>query len=108
MRGLEITTAVLAGALALGVGAARAATVTIPAGSEMTLTGDIKLGVGDSFVAGDASGARCVIHGGGHKIATPVGKVWTGSFTMVNCDVDGLGIPRDAAIDLDGGMDVTI
>lgn len=104
-----IATLVLVLVVLFGAGApARAADIVVTPGMELTLTQDLTLGDDDSFTAGDFVGARCKIHGGGHKIVTPVGKTWTGKFKMVNCDVDGLGVPRDTAIATDGGSDVTI
>jgi hypothetical protein len=104
-----VAVSLAAGALfTVDLGRARAADTVVPAGMELTLAADLVLGAADSFTAGDASGARCKIHGAGHKIVSPVGGTWTGAFTMTNCDVDGLGIARDTAIGLDGGAGVTI
>jgi hypothetical protein len=106
----RVAVASVAGALLVVVaaGRARAADGLVPAGGEFTLPGDFVLGAGDSFIAGDATGPRCKIHGAGHKIISPIGGTWTGRFSMTNCDVDGLGIARDTAIELDGGAGVTI
>ena len=74
---------VMAFALVLAAGAsARGAGMTIAAGAEQTLDADVVLGAGDSFVAGDDSGTRCKIHGGGHKFQTTPGVTWGGSLTM--------------------------
>ncbi len=77
---------------------ARATDVIVVGGHELTLSADVTLADGDAFSAGDESGARCAIHGGGHVIASAAG--WTGSFVIKNCDVDGLGASGGLAIDV--------
>jgi hypothetical protein len=70
-------------------GVAAAADVTVAAGQELTLDGDVTLAGADNFSAGDDTGAPCQIHGAGHGIVSAPG--WTGSFGLHNCLVDGLG-----------------
>jgi len=97
---------ILAGGLAAGlllsllfcVGTAHAADVIIGGGQTYTLAGDITLASGDNFTAGDDSGARCTIHGGGHVIYS--GQGWTGSLVIKNCDIDGLGAAGGLAINV--------
>jgi hypothetical protein len=105
------TAAGLAGAalalVVLPAARARAADVTIAAGQEYTLTGDIVLTAGDNFQAGDPAGPRCTIHGGGHNIDATDGT-WTGTIAMSNCDVDTLGSPGGAGIQTVGGHDITV
>ncbi len=77
-------------------GAARAADTTIAAGQEFTLSAPLMLGGADNFTAGAMSGARCTLHGGGFAISSAPG--WTGSMTIRNCDIDGLGDANNAGI----------
>jgi MYXO-CTERM domain-containing protein len=88
---------------------ARAGDTTILAGRELTLADDIVLMDGDSLIAGAASGGRCTIHGAGHLISAGTGNTpWTGNLTIVNCDIDGLGIAGGKAIDATGAETITI
>src|SRR6185369_13546076 len=41
-------------------------------------------------------------------ISTSADGSWTGSLTIDNCDVDGLGVSAGKAIDVTGGQDITI
>ncbi len=79
-----------------------APTVNVAAGATLSLTADIVLTNTDNFVAGDDSGARCVIHGNGFSIQAPQdlnGAGWTGTLSIHNCDVDGLGQASAPSID---------
>ena len=92
---------------------ARADSVTIAPGQDYTLTADVMLGTTESFVAGgDATQARCKIHGAGFNIATaddPNGPTpWTGAITIRNCDIDGLGTAAVVAVLARGSGAVTI
>jgi hypothetical protein len=103
----------LAGLAVLAIRPARAASVVIAPGEDYTLTGDVMLGAAESFVAGgDASQARCKIHGGGFGVTTvdqPTGPTpWTGAITIRNCDVDGLGSAGKVAVLARGSGAVTI
>jgi len=80
---------------------AAAADVTVAPGGTLTLTDDIVLTGGDLFTAGGDTGGRCAIHGGGHVIRTG-DTAWSGTFTMKNCDVDGLGVALGNGIELYG------
>jgi hypothetical protein len=80
-----------------GVREARAADTTVAPGATLTLTADVMLSGTDTFVAGAAAGARCAIHGAGHTIRSAE-EGWTGTFTMNNCDVDGMGTADEPAI----------
>jgi hypothetical protein len=77
-------------------GAARAADTAIAAGQEYTLPASLVLAGADNFSAGAATGGRCTLHGAGFAISSAPG--WTGSFTIRNCDIDGLGDAGTAAI----------
>jgi len=76
-------------AVVLAASEARATDTTIGPGQTYTLTADLLLAPGDNFTAGDPAGARCTIHGAGFGIASA--DNWTGSFSLRNCDVDGMG-----------------
>jgi hypothetical protein len=86
---------------------ARAADVMVAPGQELTLAVDIELGAADSFVAGGASSGRCKIHGAGHSIRA-MDSAWSGTFSMRNCDVDGLGTATAPAIDISGGAGIDV
>jgi len=87
-------------AVVLAASEARATDTTIGPGQTYTLTADLLLAPGDNFTAGDPAGARCTIHGAGFGIASA--DNWTGSFSLRNCDVDGLGTAEVEAIYLKG------
>jgi hypothetical protein len=91
-------TAALVGATFGAQGGAWAADVTVAADGELTLVDDIILAGTDNFVAGADAGGTCHIHGAGHGIASATG--WTGSFTLRNCQVDGLGRSDLSALEL--------
>ncbi len=83
-------------------------------GRELTLSADLVLSGADALAAGDAaSAARCKIHGNGFSIYSD--DTWTGSLSIRNCDLDGLGFDGmpsmgmdKAAIDVDGGSTFTV
>jgi hypothetical protein len=77
-------------------GAARAADTTIAPGKDYTLPAALVLAGADNFNAGASAGARCKLHGAGFAISSAPG--WTGSVTIRNCDVDGLGDANTAGI----------
>jgi hypothetical protein len=98
--------AAIGGEMVLAGGRARAADVTITAGAEQTLSADLVLTGPDSLTAGAAGGARCKIHGAGHRIAST--SPWTGAVSITNCDVDGLGNAQQPGIDLTGSASASV
>jgi hypothetical protein len=81
----------------------------VPAGGEYSLTGDVVLTGADQFVAGDDSGARCKIHGNGFEIhGDMMLDNWTGPMTILNCDIDGLGVAGGNGMEVYGKGPVTI
>jgi len=89
---------ILAGAIVVAPRTARAADTTVPAGGALTLTDDIVLSGGDSFVAGAAGGARCTIDGAGHRLRAMDG--WTGRISISSCDAANLGTDMLPGIDV--------
>ncbi|HEY7375422.1 MAG TPA: right-handed parallel beta-helix repeat-containing protein [Polyangia bacterium] len=86
----------LPSSLFIGVGSAQATGMSIPAGGDYNLTADLVLDTMDTLTAGDDAGAQCRIHGNGFTIRTVAD--WTGTLTIRNCAVDGLGTASAAAI----------
>ena len=104
--------ALAAAAVLLAAPAARATDTVVPAGQSLTLTADLVLQPTDTFTAGDASGARCAIHGAGHSITSvdDMTMPFLGTLAIHNCDIDGLGLAGAPAISLTtaGSAAVTI
>jgi hypothetical protein len=111
--GAAVAAAVVALAASLAGSPARAAPMTIAPGQEITLTDNVVLATTDVFTAGATGGARCKIHGAGKQILTAMDdpnnpNPWTGTLTIQNCDIDGLGTDMLAAIDVKGTSSATI
>src|SRR5882672_11314052 len=85
---------------------ARAADTTVAPGQELTLPAPLVLAGSDSVTAGATAGARCKLHGAGFAISSAPG--WTGSVTIRNCDVDGMGNANTAAILVNVGGTATV
>jgi MYXO-CTERM domain-containing protein len=107
-------TAVVVVAVVVAPMVARAADTVVAPGGQLTLSADLVLSGADALAAGDAgSAARCKIHGNGFSIYSD--DTWTGSLSIRNCDLDGLGfdgMPSGSmdkdAISADGGTAFTI
>jgi Right handed beta helix region len=93
---------------ALLAGSALAASTDVPAGATRSLDADLILAGMDTLTAGDPAGARCTIHGNGHLVVAADG--WTGTLSIRNCDVDGLGTADEPALGLhaSGSAAITI
>jgi MYXO-CTERM domain-containing protein len=106
--------AVMVAAVVVAAPAARAADTIVGPGGELSLSADLVLSGPDALTAGEAgASARCKIHGNGFSIYSD--DTWTGSLSIRNCDLDGLGFDGmpimgmdKAAIDVAGGSAFTI
>ena len=106
--------AVMVAAVMVVAPVARAADTIVGPGQELSLSADLVLSGADALAAGDAAAsARCKIHGNGFSIYSD--DTWTGSLSIRNCDIDGLGFDGmpimdmdKAAIDVAGGSAFTV
>ena len=116
MKGIlgAVRAAVMVAAVMVAAPVARAADTIVAPGAELSLSADVVLSNADMLAAGDAgASARCKIHGNGFSIYSD--DTWTGSLSIRNCDLDGLGFDGmpsmamdKAAIDVAGGSAFTV